>query len=74
MLPPSLPHDNGYIEKGWLQDAITYEIFKMTRKELDDMFLAHMLEVGMPPKKAKRAYLLVRLLGGLVWNGIIKLY
>jgi hypothetical protein len=29
--------------------------------------------VGMPPKKAKRAYFFVRLLGGLVWNGIIRL-
>jgi hypothetical protein len=72
MLAPSLPHDWGYIKKGRLTDKFTGD-FTMTRKELDDLFLAHMLEVGMPPKKAKRAYFFVRLLGGLVWNGIIRL-
>lgn len=74
MLPCSLPHDDIYINKGIMIDDSTGEFFKMTRKECDLLFKAHMEYVGMPQKKLNRAYLGVKYFGWLYWNDVIKFF
>ena len=39
-----------------------------TRKEADEMFLCFLIEDGMPPYRALRAFLGVRLFGWIAWR------
>ena len=39
-----------------------------TRQEADEMFLCFLIEDGMPPYRARRAFLGVRLFGWIAWR------
>ena len=39
-----------------------------TREDADKMFLCFLIEDGLPPSRAKLAYLGVRIFGGIAWS------
>lgn len=68
MLPASLWHDLIYVKKGWVHNYITKETEHISRKHCDQLFYKHMIKCGVPEKKARLMYKVVRIGGFYYWQ------
>ena len=59
----ALVHDKLYREKG----VLSPDMFELTRKEIDQIFLQHLLESGVDQKTASEQYKFVRAFAWIRW-------